>query len=266
MMDFVDDDEIREMISFKTQWNGIARKKSDWKKMKKQMAASSQENVPHRTQDLDPSSLISSVIGPIGPNPVLDLVKFSTEEQEQLIRLSHKDYLIENEKPVLLGLLDLLFAYCYDFRTTMEESTVESGWTITHLSPTLSWLEEFGSVKDVLVSCIRRSLIYPLFRNYKLSRQIVTDAIEILQLGKRSILKALLKLKFQLERSEYYHHLVRLYLNDYCVWIQKVSSKKLKSLRAEVEKVFPTISKEEIGWNLKNLEKQAQEFAAEEND
>jgi hypothetical protein len=49
--------------------------------------------------------------------------------------------LIESEKVVLLGVVDLLFAYAYDVRTTMGESTVESGWTIVKLSSQLSWLD-----------------------------------------------------------------------------------------------------------------------------
>jgi hypothetical protein len=34
-----------------------------------------------------------------------------------------------------------MFAYCYDLRVTEGESTVESPWTISKLSPTLSALE-----------------------------------------------------------------------------------------------------------------------------
>lgn len=45
------------------------------------------------------------------------------------------------ERRALLGLADILFAYAYDHRTTQGEPTVESGWTITVLSPLLSWLD-----------------------------------------------------------------------------------------------------------------------------
>jgi len=49
--------------------------------------------------------------------------------------------IIENEKEVLLGLLDILFAFAYNNRTTTGENTVESSWTIARLSPTLSWFD-----------------------------------------------------------------------------------------------------------------------------
>ena len=44
-------------------------------------------------------------------------------------------------KPLYLGLVDLLFAYCYDHRTTEGEGNVESAWTMCKLSSTLSCLE-----------------------------------------------------------------------------------------------------------------------------
>lgn len=43
---------------------------------------------------------------------------------------------------LLLGLITILFGYCYDYRLTMGEHNVESSWTITTLSPLLSWLDD----------------------------------------------------------------------------------------------------------------------------
>lgn len=60
-------------------------------------------------------------------------------------RLPNRDYLIpegsSDERRVLLGLADVLFAYAYDHRTTGGDATVESAWTVAVLSPLLSWLE-----------------------------------------------------------------------------------------------------------------------------
>lgn len=43
---------------------------------------------------------------------------------------------------LLLGLVSILYAYCYDHRTTGGEGNVESGWTMATLSPLLSWLDD----------------------------------------------------------------------------------------------------------------------------
>ena len=42
----------------------------------------------------------------------------------------------------LCSLISIVAAYCYDVRTTANEPTCESGWTIAILSPVLSWLDD----------------------------------------------------------------------------------------------------------------------------
>ncbi|KAJ3101375.1 Hsp90 cochaperone shq1 [Phlyctochytrium bullatum] len=51
----------------------------------------------------------------------------------------HKD----EPKPIYLGLVDILFAYCYDHRITEGEHNVESPWTIAKIAATLSCLEVY---------------------------------------------------------------------------------------------------------------------------
>ncbi len=108
-----------------------------------------------------------------------------------------------------LGLIDIIFAFAYNHRTTEGEANVrfqftlmynaqyvlcddccvllmqvESAWTICKLSPTLSWLEVYrGSVHDVVYSCIRRSLCYPLYRHWELSLALLQDTRDIFRLG-----------------------------------------------------------------------------------
>lgn len=71
------------------------------------------------------------------------LVKFTQEEKELLKSIGNRDYLLDSQeyKVALLSLVDILFAYAYDYRTTFGEESVESAWTINKLSSTLSWLQ-----------------------------------------------------------------------------------------------------------------------------
>lgn len=64
-------------------------------------------------------------------------------EKDILKGLPNKEYLLdENElKTVLYSMIDILFASCYNTRTTLGENTVESGWAINKLSATLSWFQ-----------------------------------------------------------------------------------------------------------------------------
>ena len=68
---------------------------------------------------------------------------WTESEIEMLKGFPNKDFLLNPEelKSVYLGLIDILLAYNYDTRITMSDPTVESAWTISKLSGTLSWLE-----------------------------------------------------------------------------------------------------------------------------
>lgn len=69
---------------------------------------------------------------------------FLNETEVDLLKeLPNKEYLLNNDEThkLLLSLVDILFGSCYNSRTTLGESTVESSWTINKLSSTLSWFE-----------------------------------------------------------------------------------------------------------------------------
>ncbi|OTF79177.1 SHQ1-like protein [Euroglyphus maynei] len=115
------------------------------------------------------------------------------------------------KKALILGIFDILYGYCYDLRTNDFEHTVESPWAIIKLSATLScfefWvplndqqkimlddsvLEKNDMPKYMLINCIRRSLIYPLYRHWRLSIKVANDVIKIMSIGSNAILKCLL--------------------------------------------------------------------------
>lgn len=68
-------------------------------------------------------------------------VKLSQEEKECLKKLGNKEFLIskEDKAGVWLSLVDIVYAFAYNHRTTLGENHVESAWTINKLSATLSW-------------------------------------------------------------------------------------------------------------------------------
>lgn len=115
-----------------------------------------------------------------------ELPIFTPDEITLLKDFPNKEYLLnETEKrTVLLGLVDVLFAYCYDQRTTNYEGNCESGWTISKLSATLSWFHVFESEKEVVLSVFRRSVVYPLYRNFELTQKVFEDLKDLFKLGK----------------------------------------------------------------------------------
>lgn len=184
-------------------------------------------------------------------------VKFTGEEKEMLKNIGNRDYLLDGEekKAALLSLVDILFAFAYDLRTTREEECVESAWTINKLSSTLSWLQSFQTMKEVKTSCARRSLIFPLYRHWSLTEAVFEDTANILKLGRRKILKCLLKIYKMFNNSEPRYLLNELYIIDYCIWIQKISEKKIKTLLELYNEC--DIKKSDVGLELDELEEAA---------
>ncbi|XP_066452803.1 protein SHQ1 homolog [Eleutherodactylus coqui] len=184
-------------------------------------------------------------------------VIFTEKEKEQLRKFTNKSYLLDKkaEPPVYLSLIDLLLAYCYEVRVTEGERNVESAWNIMKLSGTLSWFENYRSVKDVLVSFGRRVLCYPLHRSFCLVMKAIKDTCALLHIGKAAILKCLLDIHAIFQENDSAYILNDLYITDYCIWIQKVKSKKVAGLLGCLQAT--TISKADLALELEELEEAA---------
>ncbi|KAJ3124311.1 Hsp90 cochaperone shq1 [Physocladia obscura] len=192
-------------------------------------------------------------------NDINDWLPFTTEEQKEMISLPTRKLLLETEartvtKSLYLGLVDLCFAYCYDHRTMEGESTVESAWTVAKLSPTLSTFESFGTLHETLVACVRRALAYPLYRNFALCTRVKDDVAILFKLGKRALVKILLGVRRLMRGDDACFVFDRLYLEDYCLWIQSswCNDKIIRELGSEIHHY--ELSKSSIGWDLEELE------------
>jgi hypothetical protein len=181
-----------------------------------------------------------------------------------LRRRPNKEYLVEEgsrrEARLLAGLADILMAFCYDHRCTQGDPNVESAWTVHTISPTLCWLEEFDTPREALTAAMRRSLAFPYLRNWRLSRAALEDAAALLSAGRRPVLRALLQVRRVMETDETRYLLNRLYLDDYCVWAQRVSDRSLSRLASAVaaaaaEGADGGITRADCGnWGLAELE------------
>ncbi|CAK5091127.1 unnamed protein product [Meloidogyne enterolobii] len=87
-----------------------------------------------------------------------------------------------NEK-IALSLVDIIFGFAYDFRTTLGEHSVESGWTISKLSPSLTFLVQWSNIQEAISSTIRHSLVLPMIRNWELSLKVMQDVRTIIENG-----------------------------------------------------------------------------------
>lgn len=202
---------------------------------------------------------------------------------------------LKSPRQIYIGLLCLLFAACYDLRTTTGDPTVESCWTISKICPLLSSLDDqFDTVQDAVVACLRRALCFPLYRHWGLSAETVwkRDVYQLLRLGKRRILKVLLELKYMFESmggssegsgaqntvtgENMYFVYSKLWLDDYILWLMYGAQENvLRSLAHEVHVLdfSPEPSKDPklnekrikhlVGFELDELEEAAREAIQE---
>ncbi|KAG0244544.1 Hsp90 cochaperone shq1 [Actinomortierella wolfii] len=182
---------------------------------------------------------------------------FTEKEQDQLRDLPKREYLLQNPKSTYLGLVDILFAYSYNLRVTEGDNTVETPWTICKLSSTLAALDQFTTLRETVVACFRRMLAYPLYRSWSLALKVLQDVYVLLRLGRRGVLRALLAVKDVLDHDDVYYIYSKMFIEDYCVWIQTASENVLRTLAHELHHF--DIKKSEIGWHLEELEALAKE-------
>ncbi|KAG1754427.1 SHQ1 protein-domain-containing protein [Suillus lakei] len=199
---------------------------------------------------------------------------FTEKENMTMLNLPRKEYLPtkSQQRNLYLTLLTLLFAYAYDRRTTQHDPTPESAWTICSLVPAFSALDpppyitaegvplsiptsEFTDydLASALLPSYRRSLAFPLYRSFAMADACRNDVAAILAKGRRMVTRCILEMKHILDHHEVYYVYSKIWLDDFCVWIQASASDEMMLDIAQQLKAL-TITKTMIGWNIENLE------------
>lgn len=162
--------------------------------------------------------------------------QMSALQLDAAVRLGSRELLVSTAMlPCLFHqCFDVLFAFCYEFRSMEGELTCESAWGINKLSATLSCMLEFPDLPTVLTSCFRRALVYPLYRSEALAQAALNDARRLVADGKGAMLRALLAVKHAFERSEPRYLLNRLFIDDASVWVQRVETGHFRAFQTAV--------------------------------
>lgn len=172
------------------------------------------------------------------PDELQDILKFKpfwlnntkhmldSSQKDTLKSFGNKEYLLskDDKKSAMLSLVDIIYAYCYAVRTNLGEENGESAWLINKLASTLSWFRNFDTFDETVISCIRRSLCYSLYRRWDLSVLVLSDVCQVFENGCACILVCLLDIHKMFNESEPRYLLNQLYIKDYCVWIQQLKS------------------------------------------
>ncbi|XP_037956065.1 protein SHQ1 homolog [Teleopsis dalmanni] len=169
--------------------------------------------------------------------------------------------LITNSTEVDCGLISILLAICYDVRITADDPTCDSARTRSILAPVLCYFEPFYSMKDVVVSFLRRTLIYTYYRNYELSRMCLNDAVDAITKKPSWILAQLivthnLFLEDIDSRDIYNLYYMRHYINYLNDKIKTNNSDYFYVLSRNLKNVVVGLSMKMLGLDLIDLELQ----------
>ncbi|KAI6022711.1 SHQ1 protein-domain-containing protein [Pisolithus marmoratus] len=198
-------------------------------------------------------------------------VVITEDEKTAMLRLPRKEYIMDSfqEHNLYLTLITLVFARAYEKRTTLNDPTAESAWTICNLVAAFSALDPppyspvaFSSVAldfteaeltSTLVTSYRRSLAFPLYRSFQLAEQCRRDVAAAFRRGRRLITKYLLGIKNILDHHDVYYVYSKIWVEDFCVWIQTgASDAVLTQIGEKLDALI--VPKSAIGWDLEDLE------------
>ncbi|KAJ3665793.1 hypothetical protein Zmor_001267 [Zophobas morio] len=182
-------------------------------------------------------------------------IQFTDSELDFLKDLPNKQYNLSETQInyCYYSLVDILFAFCYDRRTTEFEGSSESGWNIIKLAATFCWLDVFQTPKEALVSGFRRSVIYPLYRNFDLSQTVLADLRQLLHLGEKYIIKCLIEIYNMFLKGDCCRYILNnLFIKDYIIYIMKWDQTQWKEIVSQVENIV--IKKNDLGLNLQEIE------------
>jgi len=207
-----------------------------------------------------PDTLTGCLLLDQAPLPVH--VKLDQADRERMVELSKKKKRVSlsptEHLSVCYGMLDVLYAYCYEARVGMFDppETVlgpESAWTVAKLASSLSCGERFTHMRQVVVATLRRTMCYPLHRNFRLGIKVWNDVSSHL-LSQESVVKVFLQLIPQFIDDNYGHLFNQLYIEDYAVWCQSLKPGTLIDLQNALQVVLQRVTKGDLDLELEELE------------
>ena len=223
---------------------------------------------------------------PNAHNDIPMTIQFTKEETQAMQdHLPHKEYFIDQRMTKLsyITVLSVLFSYNYEQIENEDTHNTESAWTIGKLTPQISCLDQqlvaqgpiseesdnlrplmivepkvstAGSshnhkgvtlIRAAIIAGLRRSLSFPLHRNFDLAMKAWMYTYYLLRGGKRLVTEALLDIHEVFRFHDVYYVYNRVLLDDLCSWfINSGDENVIKSLAIDTKRELDTISKGEI--------------------
>lgn len=218
------------------------------------------------SEDFDPDQIINDYLHP-QPHDMSDVDKFrepfSDAENKKLYGFPRKEYLMSKEtaEKSFLQIFEVAYGVVYDTAMFGFEGSCESHWTIAKLSATLSWFDVPQNPEDLLLTIVRRSLAYPIYRNYGFAKTCCEKTLSLFKEGRPAVLKCLMKAHAMMEKGEHRWRQNRLYIEPMISWLQLLKQDEyneyVDKLKMAMEK-FPEREAADEQWCIELLEKYAE--------
>ncbi|TBU32244.1 SHQ1-domain-containing protein [Dichomitus squalens] len=122
-----------------------------------------------------------------------------------------------------------------------------------------------AEVASTFTVSYRRALAFPLYRSFALAEACRADVAGLLSRGKRLVARCLLEVKDILDHHEVYYVYSKIWVDDFCVWTLAYASDEILSRLADAVKSL-RMTKSMIRWDLEELESLACEDAQRDTD
>ncbi|TID25459.1 hypothetical protein CANINC_002937 [Pichia inconspicua] len=86
------------------------------------------------------------------------VIEFNKDENDQMIGLPKKSYLVDDSRPLYYTILCVLYAYSYELRSFAGETTIESVWTIVLLDDLCAWILRDDGCNDLVLRNLAHAL------------------------------------------------------------------------------------------------------------
>lgn len=217
-------------------------------------------------EDFDPDQVLFDYMNPqqydiISVDKLME--DFTPDESRKLLKIPRIEFLMSRStsKICYFSVVDVVYSCVYDVLMFGIEGSCESHWTITKISSTLSWFDIFNDANDLVLSTLRRVIVYTVYKNYDVAKLCWEKTVDMLKKGKTPILKALLHAKEMIEKGEQRWRLNRLYIDPMICWIQELPQDDFDSYSLEIEEAVKNFPKKENvceEWCIELIEKLAQ--------
>ncbi|OHS96039.1 hypothetical protein TRFO_10220 [Tritrichomonas foetus] len=193
-----------------------------------------EQRIEKENEDFDPDQILLDYLNPQQYDlKEFDLLMkdFTPEESQKLLKIPRQEFLMSKNtaKICFLSIADVVYAGVYDVIMFGFDGSCESHWTIAKISATLSWFDSFENSMDLILTSLRRSLLYPVYKNYDFAKLCWEKTREMFKEGRTPILKCLLRVKQMIEKGEQRWRLNRLYIDPMISWIQELDQSDYNS-------------------------------------